>query len=141
MKIYAIIFSTFLTVTDVTTAYAEENSSVSCSNAGYSITVDLVFTEDAAEKITWKKSRNTPPEFYQIVSEKNGTALWPDMPTDEFSKWPIGTYVAKKSSETVVLSVARDASFGGGGYLWEGMMTLLDSDGKVFTWGMFCTNF
>jgi hypothetical protein len=114
------------------------DASVTCGNADFSIAVTVHFKAEAASDIEWKLSRSAPADHYTVLSSTPGSQLWPDMPTNAFTKFPFGSYVGTLNGDNVVLNITRDASFGGGGYQWEGVFNFLGADGRSISWGMFC---
>lgn len=137
MRLIKLAFSALLILSAGNLAHAADKS-VTCGNVDYSIGVTLHFKNDVASDIEWKLSRSAPADHYSVLSSTPGAELWPDMPTDAFTKFPLGSYVGKLNGDTVILSIVRDASFGGGGYQWEGILNFLGADGRSISWGMFC---
>ena len=122
-------------------SFAAANASqddVTCANIDDSITVTTHFTNKVATEIEWRVTRSGPADHYPIVSATNGSSLWPEMPTNAFTHFPFGSYIGKLNGDTVILSILRDASYGGGGHLWEGVLNFLGADGRAISWGMFC---
>lgn len=137
MKLFAFALMGLITFSSGELAYAADKF-VTCGNVDFSIGATVHFKDDVASDIEWKLSRSAPADHYSILSSTTGKDLWPEMPTDAFTKFPIGSYVGKLNGDTVVLSIVRDASFGGGGYQWEGILNFLGADGRSISWGMFC---
>lgn len=114
------------------------NESITCGNADFSIGVTVHFTAEVASDIEWKLSRSAPADHYAIVSSTKAADLWPGMPSAAATKFPLGSYVGKFNGDTVVLDIVREASVGGGGFQWEGILNFLGADGRSLSWGMFC---
>ena len=139
MKSFFLVLVSALVVGHATSAHAAEQS-VTCGNSDFSIGVTVHFTSDVASEIEWKVTRSAPADHFAIVSSTKGSVLWPDMPSDATTKFPFGSYVGKLNGDTVILSIVRDASVGGGGFQWEGVLNFLGADGRTISWGMFCSN-
>ena len=93
---------------------------VECRNGDQSISVTLDLVDGKPVSIDWLKARSEPIFVYKIVSSATGTEMWPPIPARKLVDFLIGSYVGKGSYGTLILNVLRPASFGGGGYDWEG---------------------
>ena len=69
-----------------------------------------------------------------------GASLWPDLPTDAFKQWPYGVYIGKDKSAdlTVIVSIIRPASAGGGGYQYEGTISISAKDNDPIVVAAYC---
>jgi hypothetical protein len=135
MTKFLVIFASLFLATG---ASAADNTITCVDDSGVTV-VALKQSGGKSMDISWQQSRSEPAKKFSIISETPGDKLWPSLPNVDSKAWPIGSYVGQLDGETVILTIARRASAGGGGYEWEGMMTYLMADSKIFTWGMYCS--
>ncbi|MGE4133104.1 MAG: hypothetical protein AB7F86_15790 [Bdellovibrionales bacterium] len=111
---------------------------ITCGNEDYSVMIDVNFYGSRAETVSWKQARSAPAVEYKVVSSTSGRSLWPILSNHNSTGFPIGRYIGQYEKETVVVDITRMATKGGGGYSYEGVLSLIRAQGAPLTWGIYC---
>lgn len=133
------ISSLLLGMSIAASAAVAADHSFSCRNADDTVTADLT-GPDSAHKlaVAW-------PTFDGSFSNDQlflfpGEVLWPDLPNSELNAWPYGSYVGKDKSKdlTVIVNIVHPTSTGGGGYFYEGTMSISAKDNDPVVVPVYC---